>query len=225
MKTVEQLEAALTAERERVRELEGRFRAPIVCICGSTRFKQTWIIENARLTGEGNIVLSVGLWGHHERKFPDDKTKLFLDELHKRKIDLCDWIWVLDVGGYIGESTRSEIDYALRKLKIVRYLSHEFPDYIEPIDPLKKAEAEANELRERIGNWETVDKDHKRLVRELDELLNGKEGMAQQASLCDIVAQVASIQRTAIEQAGGEGEINNSTKKTYSTARPLGRLE
>jgi hypothetical protein len=111
-------------------------KPPIVCICGSTRFKQSWIAENARLTGERNIVLAVGLWGHHERKYPDAETKKMLDELHLRKIDLCDWVWVLDVGGYIGESTRNEIAYAEAHGKVVRYLSKEFPCYVEPIDPL-----------------------------------------------------------------------------------------
>jgi hypothetical protein len=108
----------------------------IVCMCGSTKFKQTWINENSRLTREGFIVLSVGLWGHHERVFPDAETKFKLDELHKRKIDLCDWVWILDVGGYIGESTRSEITYANKLGKPIFYLSETFPDYLEPEDPL-----------------------------------------------------------------------------------------
>ena len=107
----------------------------IVTMCGSTKFKQTWISENARLTKEGYIVLSVGLWGHHERIFPDVELKTKLDWLHKKKIDRSDWVWVLDVGGYVGESTRSEIEHA-KKLGIpVRYLSQEFPDYQEPEDP------------------------------------------------------------------------------------------
>jgi hypothetical protein len=127
-----------------------RFTAPIVCICGSTRFKQSWISENARLTGEGNIVLAVGLWGHHERVFPDEATKKKLDELHLRKIDLCDWVWVLDVGGYIGESTRNEIAYAEAHGKQVRYLSKEIPEYIEPVDPLLQVESALAELRGRI---------------------------------------------------------------------------
>jgi len=121
--------------------LQARFTAPICCICGSTRFKQAWIAENARLTGEGNIVLAVGLWGHHERQYPDEETKRQLDNLHKRKIDLCDWVWVLDIGSYIGDSTRSEIEYAKSLGKPVRYLSREFPDYVEPTDSLR-AEAE-----------------------------------------------------------------------------------
>lgn len=127
---------------------EKRFTAPIVCMCGSTKFKQAWIAENARLTGEGNIVLAVGLWGHHERVSPDDATKAMLDDLHKRKIDLCDWVWVLDVEGYIGSSTRSEIEYATKLGRPIRYLSKEYPDYTEPIDPLVKAEKERDAANE-----------------------------------------------------------------------------
>jgi hypothetical protein len=129
----------LTQERD---EARAKFTVPVVCMCGSTRFKQTWIAENARLTGDGQIVLSVGLWGHHERVYPDAETKVQLDELHKRKIDLCDWVWVLDVNGYIGESTRSEIEYAKSLGREIRYLSKEFPGYIEQVDPmLQRAEA------------------------------------------------------------------------------------
>jgi hypothetical protein len=113
-----------------------RFRAPIVCLCGSTRFKQAWIAENARLTGEGNIVLAVGLWGHHERVEPDPETKARLDALHLRKIDLCDWVWVLDIGGYVGESTRREVEYAVAHGKPVRYLSQESPEWVEPVDAI-----------------------------------------------------------------------------------------
>lgn len=146
-KRAEEAEVSLSA-------MTARFTAPIVCICGSTRFKQAWIAENARLTGEGNIVLAVGLWGHHERVFPDAETKKRLDELHLRKIDLCDWVWVLDIGGYIGESTRNEIAYAEAHGKPVRYLSKEMPDYVEPVDPIlaraESAEGEARRLREAV---------------------------------------------------------------------------
>lgn len=144
----------LSARAERA---EARFTAPIVCMCGSTRFKQSWIAENARLTGEGNIVLAVGLWGHHERQHPDEQTKAMLDNLHKRKIDLCDWVWVLDVGGYIGDSTRSEIEYAEELGRPVRYLSKEFPAYEEPTDPvavqLAAERARWEELREWRRKW------------------------------------------------------------------------
>jgi hypothetical protein len=137
------LEVQRDAAVARAEKAERRFTAPVVCICGSTKFKQAWIAENARLTGEGNIVLAVGLWGHHERIFPDTETKTRLDDLHKRKIDLCNWVWVLDIGGYVGESTRSEIAYAEKLGRPVRRLSLEFPDYVEPSDPLAAARDDA----------------------------------------------------------------------------------
>ena len=76
-----------------------------------------------KLTLEGNIVISVGLFGHSG----DDEVwtpgmKEMLDNMHKRKIDMADAIYVINVGGYIGESTRSEIEYALRNGKKVYYL-------------------------------------------------------------------------------------------------------
>ena len=83
-----------------------------------------------RLTLEGNIVISVGLFGHSGDEEVWDgmdegtlsKTKKMLDEMHKRKIDMADEIYVINVGGYIGESTRSEIEYAEMHDKKVRYL-------------------------------------------------------------------------------------------------------
>lgn len=94
----------------------------IVCLCGSTRFKDTFIGANRTETLLGNIVLTVGMFGHEEGLDMNGRIKQRLDELHKRKIDLADEILVLNVGGYIEESTRSEIEYALRHGKAVRYL-------------------------------------------------------------------------------------------------------
>ena len=83
-----------------------------------------------QLTLEGNIVISVGLFGHsgdsevweNMDEGALTKTKEMLDDMHKRKIDMADSIYVINVGGYIGDSTRSEIDYAIRHGKKVRYL-------------------------------------------------------------------------------------------------------
>ena len=95
----------------------------VITLCGSTRFKDEFLEVQKRLTLEGNIVISVGLFGHSG----DDEvwtpgTKEMLDNMHKRKIDMADGIFVINVGGYIGESTRSEIDYAIRNGKTVEYL-------------------------------------------------------------------------------------------------------
>ncbi len=97
----------------------------IVCLCGSTRFKAAWHEQNKRLTHEGVIVLSVGDLDPNapNSNVPiDPALKERLDRLHKQKIDLADEIFVLNVGGYIGESTRSEIDHARKRNKVIRFL-------------------------------------------------------------------------------------------------------
>lgn len=103
---------------------------PVVTLCGSTRFKNEFIEVQKRLTLEGNIVISVGLFGHSGDsevwENMDEgiltKTKEMLDDMHKRKIDMADEIFVINIGGYIGDSTRPEIDYAIEHGKNVRYL-------------------------------------------------------------------------------------------------------
>lgn len=94
----------------------------VVCLCGSTRFKDEFIKANRDLTLQGKIVLTVGMFGHHEGLDMNSETKKMLDELHKRKIDLADEVLVLNVGGYIGQSTMSEILYAEEHRKPVFYL-------------------------------------------------------------------------------------------------------
>lgn len=103
---------------------------PVITLCGSTRFKDEFYEAQKRLTLEGNIVISVGLLGHSGDSEVWDgmdegtlsKTKEMLDDMHKRKIDMADGIYVINVGGYIGDSTRSEIEYAEALGKSVDYL-------------------------------------------------------------------------------------------------------
>ncbi|MCX6255384.1 MAG: hypothetical protein NTV31_13020 [Bacteroidia bacterium] len=99
----------------------GKFK--IITLCGSTKFKDEFIEEQKRLTLEGNIVISVGLFGHSgDDEAWSERTKEMLDDMHKRKIDMADEIFVINVGGYLGSSTKSEIEYAIETKKIVRYL-------------------------------------------------------------------------------------------------------
>jgi len=104
----------------------------IVCLCGSTKFYQEFQKANYQETGKGHIVLTVGFFMHSPQvvhgetlgiKSPEQK--IMLDELHKRKIDLCDEVLVLDIGQYMGASTRSEIEYAEKIGKKIRYISKE----------------------------------------------------------------------------------------------------
>ena len=99
----------------------GKYR--VITLCGSTRFKDAFMETQKRLTLDGNIVISVGLFGHSvDNEVWTEGTKEMLDDMHKRKIDMADEIYVINVGGYIGSSTRSEIEYAKATGKSVRYL-------------------------------------------------------------------------------------------------------
>jgi hypothetical protein len=98
-------------------------RPVIVCLCGSTRFPGAWVRATRERSLEGEIVLSVGVM-IHAGGWPirdDGPEKAALDELHLRKIDLADYVLVLCPGGYIGESTIREIEYAERAGKQVKY--------------------------------------------------------------------------------------------------------
>lgn len=93
---------------------------PVVVLCGSTKFKDEFFQVQKELTLKGFIVISVGLFGHSG----DDLhgLKEMLDDMHKRKIDLADEIFVINKGGYIGSSTKSEIEYAKLAGKRISYL-------------------------------------------------------------------------------------------------------
>ena len=94
----------------------------VITLCGSTRFKDDFLNEQKRLTLEGNIVISVGLFGHSgDDEVWTENTKEMLDDMHKRKIDMADEIFVINKGGYIGSSTKSEIEYAAKTGKKVNY--------------------------------------------------------------------------------------------------------
>ena len=102
----------------------------VITLCGSTKFKDEFLKAQKDLTLKGNIVISVGLFGHsgdsevweNMDEGTITKTKEMLDDMHKRKIDMSDEIFVINVNGYIGDSTKSEIEYAIKNGKKVNYL-------------------------------------------------------------------------------------------------------
>ncbi len=101
--------------------MTGKYK--VITLCGSTRFRDEFIAEQKRLTLEGNIVISVGLFGHAgDNEVWSENIKEMLDDMHLRKIDMADEIFVINPGGYIGESTVREIQYARKNNKTVRYL-------------------------------------------------------------------------------------------------------
>lgn len=93
----------------------------VITLCGSTRFKEDFERVNRELTLAGNIVISVGCFGHSGDVFTETQ-KIMLDDIHKRKIDMADAIYVINKNGYIGESTKSEIAYAMERQKPIMFM-------------------------------------------------------------------------------------------------------
>ena len=106
-----------------------RDRPKIVCLCGSTRFLEAFDDASVRETLAGHIVLSVASTRRGDNELFDGLTPAEtravvsqLAELHAAKIQLADEVFVVNVNGYIGSSTRGEIEYAKRLGKPIRYL-------------------------------------------------------------------------------------------------------
>lgn len=119
----------------------------VVCLCGSTKFKDAFLEAAERETLAGKIVLSVGCFAHADAKWdrvsPAAKAKL--DTLHLHKIDLADEVLVLNVGGYVGASTKREIWYALLRGKRLRWL--------EPMQSGEGVIVDGPDLIELIYSW------------------------------------------------------------------------
>ena len=136
----------------------GVARPTVVCLCGSTRFREAFERVACDETLAGRIVLTVNDFdtarrqpvGHH----PPTAEKAALDELHLRKIDLADEVLILNVGGYIGESTRRELAYARSRSKIVRFLEPEataLPDAPAPAREGDELNCWVSECSKRSG--------------------------------------------------------------------------
>ena len=108
-------------ENENIRGVRMIGNYKVITLCGSTRFKDEFMRVQKELTLQGYIVISVGAFGHSGDIFTEE-TKEMLDDMHKRKIDMADEIFVINVNEYIGSSTRSEIEYAKEKGKEINYL-------------------------------------------------------------------------------------------------------
>ena len=106
--------------------------AKVITLCGSTRFEAEFAEVNRRLTMEGCVVISLGTFSLLD--LPDDDwtadsadLKERLGAVHFQKIRMADEVYIVDPGGYVGESTRREIAYAESLGKPVRYLSRVRP--------------------------------------------------------------------------------------------------
>lgn len=95
----------------------------VITLCGSTKFKDDFIRVQKELTLNGNIVITVGLFGHSgDDEVWQPGVKEMMDDMHKRRILMSDEIYVINKDKYIGESTRSEIEFAKKHNKKITYM-------------------------------------------------------------------------------------------------------
>ena len=95
-------------------------KAKVITMCGSLKFKDEIIKQSEKLELDGNCVLSI-IYSTLQNSYTDEQMEL-LGRLHKQKIDMSDAIYVVNVNGYIGNSTKNEIEYARKKGKEIMYL-------------------------------------------------------------------------------------------------------
>lgn len=117
----------------------------VITLCGSSKYKEEFIWVNKWLSLQGNVVISLGLFGHVDREPILPEEKILLDEVHKAKIDLADEIFVIDTSFltmdfYYGNSTKNEIEYAKSKGKKRRFLTDESEDLAQWILSYRRRE-------------------------------------------------------------------------------------
>jgi len=120
---------ALDARTPSTEGMEKVNKPEVICLCGSTRFVEWFSKMNLHFTLQGKIVLSIGC----DTKSDDalgltEEDKADLNELHLRKIDIADRVFVINIDGYIGDSTRREIEYAENIGKPIGYLEEQFDE-------------------------------------------------------------------------------------------------
>lgn len=126
----------------------------VVTICGSTRFKEEYVAENRRLTLEGKIVLTCGLFlNSGDQCTPEDEARI--KHLHYKKIDLSDSIRVVNPGGYLGLSTTAEIEYAASHDKAISFTDgwHSYALYRDLICGKAKFLALGGELGAKVMEY------------------------------------------------------------------------
>lgn len=136
-------------------------RNNIITLCGSSRFKDEYLKVQKELSLKGYLVLSLGLFGHSG----DDEAwakKDLLDRVHLQKIDMSSAIFVIDVDGYVGETTKSEIEYAISRGKTVYFYSRNDLDKVREIPNGSFIGPNDLDLMKRLWNAGT---DHRKFMR------------------------------------------------------------
>ena len=100
-----------------------KMKYPVITLCGSTKFKDEFLQEQKRLTLEGNIVISVGLFGHSGDPLTNEE-KIMLDDMHKRKIDMAEEIFVINKGGILETAQEAKLNMLSSMVKRSNILNH-----------------------------------------------------------------------------------------------------
>lgn len=113
-------------------------KIPIICLIGSSRFRRAFVLEGHRLETTGHLVLCMTFFQHSDNIDVSPEQREILRRVDRKRIDLSDEVCVINVGGYVGEDTRKEIEYAESCGKKITYLENikHLPNYNEPIYPL-----------------------------------------------------------------------------------------
>ena len=136
-------------------------KSNIITLCGSSKFKNEFLKVQKELSLKGYLVLSLGLFGHSG----DDEAwvkKDLLDRVHKQKIDMSSAIFIIDVDGYVGESTKNEIEYAINRGKTVYFYSHDDLEAVQEISNSSLIGPNDLDLMKRLRNAGT---DHRKFMR------------------------------------------------------------
>ena len=94
----------------------------VITVCGSYKFKKEMLEVTEKLTLDGNCVLTPIELSKADKEAYTQEEAMMIDKMHKEKIRLSDAIYVVNVCGYIGQSTKSEIEYAKSLKKEILYL-------------------------------------------------------------------------------------------------------
>lgn len=98
---------------------------PIVVLCGSTRFKPEFESEARKLTLQGNFVINLNIFSGYDKYINLSESDIsLLKDIQIDKIVLCDILYVINKDGYIGESTKQEIQFAKCLGKTIKYMVH-----------------------------------------------------------------------------------------------------
>lgn len=95
---------------------------PVITLCGSTRFKNEFYECATELTRSGWLVLMPHIFSKADGEVIDDDRIKLLKDMHTGRMLKSDAIFVVNPGGYIGEHTKYEIDFARIMGLVVYYM-------------------------------------------------------------------------------------------------------